>query len=257
MIRRAPLGLAFALSLVLAPYLSSFGSRFFYPGAEFAYSSDPEPPNIAILSPKNKTYCVDSVALTFALREAPSWIAYSLDGEANVTIDGYSVIADLSVGSHGITVYVNNSFGVTSRSKTIHFAIDTVPPSVTILSPEENKTYTTNAVLLKFAVDEETSWSGYSLDEQQTVASSEDLNLTELSQGHHSLVVYAKDIAGNTGASETIYFNVAANGPDAFQLWILAVIVVTVAAGSTILIYRLKTRKRINNQPTNGRLTDA
>jgi len=41
------------------------------------------------------------------------------------------------------------------------------------------------------------------------VTITENTTLTVLSLGEHSLIVYAKDTAGNTGTSETIYFSVA------------------------------------------------
>jgi hypothetical protein len=211
----------------------------------------PESPNVAIVSPKNRTYCTNSVGLTFAVKEVPSWIGYSLDGQANLTITSYVMLVDLSIGSHSIAVYVNGSSGSMARSETVYFAIDTVPPSITVLSPEGNRTYAINAVPLKITVDEEISWSGYSLDGRETVTASEDLNLTELSEGQHSLVIYARDIAGNIGASETIYFNIVASGSSVLELWVLAVVVVIVVAGSTILVYWLKTNKRVRDQPTN------
>ena len=181
--RRRALALFFVLAFVLAPFLGLIGARFLHPSTILAYSSDLESPNVVIVSPKNRTYCTNSVGLTFAVNEAPLWIGYSLDGQANVTITSYVALVDLSIGAHSITVYMNGSSGSMARSETVHFAIDTVPPSITVLSPEGNKTYAINAVPLKITVDEEISWSGYSLDDQETVTASEDLNLTELSEG--------------------------------------------------------------------------
>ena len=81
------------------------------------------------------------------------------------------------------------------------------PPTISIVSPE-NKTYTASNVSLTFSVNELTSWIGYSLDGQANVTITENTTLTVLSLGEHSLIVYAKDTAGNTGTSETIYFSV-------------------------------------------------
>jgi len=249
--QRRALTIAFVLAFVLAPFPGLIGARFSQSSAILAYGSGSESPNVVIVSPNNRTYCANSIGLTFAVKEAPLWIGYSLDEQANVTIAGYVTLVGLSIGAHSLTVYMNGSSGFMARSETVHFAIDTVPPAVTVLSPEGNKTYAINAVPLRIIVDEEISWSGYSLDGQETVTASEDLNLTELSGGRHSLVVYARDIAGNIGTSETIYFNVVASGSGVLELWVLAIVVVIVAAGSTILIYRLKTNKRNRDQPTN------
>jgi len=80
-----------------------------------------------------------------------------------------------------------------------------------ILSPE-NKTYS-NAVPLTFTVSETTSWIGYSLDGQANVTVAENTTLSNLSDRSHSLIVYANDTAGNTWASDTVYFTTFAGWP--------------------------------------------
>jgi len=85
---------------------------------------------------------------------------------------------------------------------------DTTPPEITILSPQ-NMTYTNTSIPLTFAVNETTSWIGYSLDEKANVTIKENTTLTGLSEGTHSIVVYANDTSGNMGASETVYFTIS------------------------------------------------
>jgi hypothetical protein len=98
--------------------------------------------------------------------------------------------------------------------------IDLTPPTISILSPE-NKTYTTNSVSLRLEFNEATTWVGYSLDGQANLTLQEIAGLYDwpisallehlngLPDGTHSIVVYAEDTAGNTGASETIYFTIS------------------------------------------------
>jgi hypothetical protein len=52
------------------------------------------------------------------------------------------------------------------------------------------------------------NWSGYSLDNLANVTARESATLTELSEGNHSVVVYANDTFGNMGSSSTVYFSV-------------------------------------------------
>lgn len=86
---------------------------------------------------------------------------------------------------------------------------DLHPPYICIGSPQ-NITYTTNSIFLNFTVDEVTSWIGHSLDEKDNVTITEHtINLTGLSEGSHTLTVYANDTEGNMGTSETIYFTIA------------------------------------------------
>jgi len=121
-----------------------------------------------------------------------------------------------------------------------YFSVDTVAPSITVISPE-NTTYTTNSVSLNFTVNEPTSWIGYSLDGQANVTVTGNTTLSGLSDGSHSLIVYANDTAGNTGASEIVYFTIK-SGLGALLTWIVVAIVIIAAFGT--VLYLLKIRRR-------------
>jgi len=127
--------------------------------------------------------------------------------------------------------------------------LETTPPTISIVSPE-NKTYPINNVSLTFTVSEPTSGIGYSLDGQENVAIDGNTTLTELSDGSHSLIVYATDTAGNTGASETVYFSIEVPPPEPkpsepFPItWIAAATAIIAIVGAILLIYFRKTRKQ-------------
>ena len=82
------------------------------------------PPTVSIVSPENRTYTANSVPLTFTVNKPAKWMAYSLDGKANVTIDGNTTLNELPNGSHNITVYATDLEGNTAASKTIYFTVD-------------------------------------------------------------------------------------------------------------------------------------
>ncbi len=86
---------------------------------------DVKPPVIPIISPENKTYNVPDVPLTFTVSKPVLWIAYSLDGQANVTIAGNITLTGLSVVSHRITVYAEDVDGNIGASETIYFTVET------------------------------------------------------------------------------------------------------------------------------------
>jgi parallel beta-helix repeat protein len=81
------------------------------------------PPAISIVSPENKTYTVNHIDLNFTVSAPTSWIYYSLDGQANVTIAGNTSLSGLSTGSHQLVVYANDTDGKTGTSETIYFTI--------------------------------------------------------------------------------------------------------------------------------------
>jgi hypothetical protein len=84
----------------------------------------------------------------------------------------------------------------------------TPPPlNLSIVSPE-NTTYFTNEIALTFTTSKQASSMSYSLDGETNVSITGNTTLTGLSDGAHSIVVYAKDTDGNTAASEAVNFSV-------------------------------------------------
>jgi parallel beta-helix repeat protein len=143
------------------------------------------------------------------------------------------------IGDTPYTVYENN----TDRYPLMHpVALDIMSPSISIISPQ-NATYTTGNVSLNFTVNEETSWMGYSLDGQTNLTTTETtLNLHELSDGTHSLTVYATDTAGNSAASETISFTIVKD--DVITTLTTTVMIIVAVAGAAITIYFTKSKKK-------------
>ena len=169
---------------------------------------DTTAPAISIVSPENKTYIINHVSLAFTVIEPTSWIGYSLDGQVNATITGNTNLTGLSDGTHSLIVYASDIAGNNGSSDMVYFTVDTALPSISIVSPE-NKTYDTADIPLTFTVDKTVFWVAYILDGQTNVTITGDTILTGLSDGSHSLIVYATDTLGNTGNSETICFTVA------------------------------------------------
>jgi parallel beta-helix repeat protein len=122
-----------------------------------------------------------------------------------------------------------------------------VPPRVIITSPCKNLTYNDTNVSLVFTVDEPIDWAGYSLDGRSNATIHGNTTITDLSNGLHTLTVYANDTFGNTGNSEDVSFNVAV--PEPFPT-----VPVAVASGASIAAVAigilLYVRKRKQGQTT-------
>ena len=88
------------------------------------------------------------------------------------------------------------------------YQLDFSPPEITIISPE-NKTYHASSVPLNFTVNESASWIRYSLDGQENQTITGNITSTNLSNGSHTIIVYATDLVGNEGASEKVYFTLS------------------------------------------------
>jgi hypothetical protein len=144
-------------------------------------------------------------------------------------------LTGLSEGKHTIIVdlegkyrYLESNTGnvltskVVANSTEIQFNVDTVSPCISIISPQNETPL--SEIPLHFTVNEPVSQITYSLDGHDNVTVVSNSTLPELPVGEHNVTVYAWDVAGNIGASETVTFTV-----ESFP-------VVPVAAGSVAVV---------------------
>jgi hypothetical protein len=116
----------------------------------------------------------------------------------------------------------------------------------------DNTTYSSAEVPLSFSVDELTSRMTYCVDNVSNVTVAGNCTLTELSDGRHSLTVYAWDMVGNIGVSETVTFAVdkqpeSTSDPEPCP-WLLVIAVVLVVAAVVGVLTYFKKRKHPTNQ---------
>jgi N-acetylneuraminic acid mutarotase len=121
------------------------------------------------------------------------------------------------------------------------YVLATTPPKVLLLSPL-NQTYNESSVSLIFTVDKAVGWTGYGLDREQNVTIICNGTIANMTNGLHSIAVYANDTYGNIGVSETITFTVAVPEPFPTTLVATASVATVVAVGVGLLVY-FKKRK--------------
>jgi N-acetylneuraminic acid mutarotase len=195
-------------------------------------------PTVQILSPENTTYT--QALLHFTVNRATNWIAYSIDNGANITISSDVELSGLTDGGHSIIVYANDSQGNIGISNAVYFSIDTTPPQINILFPQNMK-YSSSDIQLLFTVNENISSVSYRLDQESIEKISGNVTLAALSNGQHQLTVFAADVLGNQ-AEQTVDFEVAT-----FPLiTVVGIIAIGVIISSTgfILFTRDRDRKR-------------
>jgi hypothetical protein len=124
--------------------------------------------------------------------------------------------------------------------------LDTSPPNVSILLTE-NETFVNSTVPLDFTVNPRVVQISYSLDGHDNVTIAGNTTLTGLSDGEHHITVYYVDIAGNIGASKTVYFSVEVPEPQpesepfptAYSMGTVAIIIL-VLLGSIFYVLKRK-----------------
>ena len=192
-------------------------------------------PVIKIFAPVNSTLYSSTVLLNLNVTPPTSKTAFFIFTEITYKADWkdqrvsightttdeftfYDYLTGIPDGNHSINVtcicngqvWANEpiifyTFGLIV-SQTVTFSVDSTPPSISSLSVE-NKTFNTNTVLLSFFVSKPSALT-YSLDGQQNVSIAGNTTLTGLSDGSHSLIVYADDLAGNIVHSDLSNFTV-------------------------------------------------
>ena len=216
------------------------------------FTVDTHSPTIFLLSPRNQIYNTTSIPLTFIVNEKTRWTVYSVDDRRNVTVLGNATLTGLSDGTHSIVFYARDVVGNEASTATVYLTTDITPPSISLLSPQ-NITYDTSEIPLVFRVNETTLWMGYSLDGQPNATITGNTTLTTLPVGSHSIIVYARDMAGNTKASETTTFTFTEiQPPEPFPTaWITATAIATIAvSGTTFLFYFKRNHKQPKTRTT-------
>ena len=106
------------------------------------------------------------------------------------------------VGTH------NSSYGVKFQLLLANSVLATgdTPPTITVLSPENDKTYPSDKIPLTFFVNKPSLFLWYSLDGQNATLSG-NTTLPPLADGQHRLTVYARDTSYNIGTSEPVFFS--------------------------------------------------
>jgi hypothetical protein len=176
---------------------------------------DKYPPIISLFLAHKGTYGL-IIPLSFSVNEPAAWVGFSIDNGSNVTITGNTTLPKLVDGNHSIVLYANDIAGNTGVSERINFTVDTVIPLISNLSIE-NKVYNSTNIPLSFSINKIISQISYCLDNQRNVTIVGNATLTGLTDGLHSLVVYANDGAGNVGKSDTVFFTVSNPTPSPTQ----------------------------------------
>jgi len=223
---------------------------------------------IDLISPTNTTYSQNTILLNFSIQKQSYdnmdyTIDYSMQGEnfqkQGTFFMGTPITNELSFnknfkelqdGTYALTVsakYVDRIMWVYADRQIVTFTINTKTPQIRILSNEKKDCITNYP--LKFTINKPTTEIFYNLDNLFNNTIPANYTLTGLPTGTHNITVYAKDLAGNLGVSETVYFNIK----DPFPIIsVTATIAIIVLVGIGMLAYSMKKKKSRDNIKRNN-----
>ncbi|MBU0586050.1 hypothetical protein KJ780_00910, partial [Candidatus Micrarchaeota archaeon] len=172
-----------------------------------SFTYNPTAPEIIITSPEPIFYNYSHIPVNYTATD-PSGISfcwYILDAGSEIQIPGCTNLTlNLTEGQHNITIYSNDTANNTAYSS-VSFVIDLTAPIVNIENPINGSLHNSTIMNLNYTILESIgpTTCGYILDLGSVVElpSCQNTTLFNLSQGSHTLVVYANDSAGNMNSS--------------------------------------------------------
>ena len=90
------------------------------------------PTSVQILSPENRFYPVGNISLTYLLDDTISTVEYSIDDQANSSLDGNTTIIGLPEGNHNLKVYAYDGVGGVETAQ-VDFSVGEPFPTVLII----------------------------------------------------------------------------------------------------------------------------
>ena len=126
----------------------------------------------------------------------------------------------------------------------LNYEQEVAPPKISVWSPLK-QTYSTSNISLSFSLNKSVNWISYSLDGQQNVTITGNTTLTNMTNGEHTIVIYANDTFGDIGYSQTIDFNVALAALPFVLIVSVYGTIIALATVTGLLVY-FKKHKRVD-----------
>jgi hypothetical protein len=200
-------------------------------------SIDTTLPTVSVISPENGTASPDKLQLIFVTDKATSWMGYRLDNNGLVDVQGNLSLTGLSAGLHSITIYATDLSDNTALSQTTYFNVDNAPPIISVISPQNNK-YGSSKIPLTFTLNEVASEIVYSLDGLDNVTISGNSTLSGLLNGEHNVTVFAWDVAGNVGSSQTANFTIVSELFPTVPIVAVSIVAVALVVAGLLIYYK-------------------
>jgi parallel beta-helix repeat protein len=156
-------------------------------------------PTITSYSPINTTYNILNIDLQVSASEATDTWWYSLNGDTNTTFIPNTTIIS-SQGDNNVRIWANDTVGNLGESSVIYFFVDSIPPTITIDSPQNITYISVSQADLNVSADETIGTWWYSINggSNTTFIPNTTINIAN---GSNILFIYANDTIGNIGQS--------------------------------------------------------
>ena len=176
----------------------------------YAMTECPLPPDTTITTGPGEWSRTAKPVLTMKSNPLGATFECAIDGGAFFSCPGTYTAPTLSEGWHFFQARSVDALGLVDNSPAYRsFQVDTVKPILTLPSPAEGSVVSGNSVTANFTTEAGASVQ-CSLDAEALEPCTAPKTYTGLSAGAHTLVILARDLAGNYSTYEPRHFSIAA-----------------------------------------------
>src|SRR3989344_7237917 len=179
-------------------------------------------PDISLISPTNgSSYRVNETTyLNYSVLDVDGNLGscwYNIDGGSNNTLlNCTNASLNTSLGSHTLSIYVNDTLGLSDFENVI-FSVTNNPPNLSLINPQDGNTYGYNqSIELSFSVfDDDANLDScwYNVGGSNiSITNCQNTTFNVSGSGSYVLTVYANDSYGNY-SSDNVSFNVQIGAP--------------------------------------------
>jgi len=188
-----------------------------YPLMHEIIFSDEEMPNISLTSPENNSVIKPGTVIDFNITDDNLWKAgYSINGgDFQLFSSDYNIsTAGWSDGTYTITVYAKD-WGMNENTETFRFTIDSILPTISLISPDNNSLIQPGTNLDFEINDVHLNITTYTVNNgsPQILSPPYNINTMGWKDGTYNITVWADDLAGNE-ISKTFRFMIDGTPPD-------------------------------------------
>jgi large repetitive protein len=199
-----------------APKNKVIDARLVISGKKYVKCDTPPPPppppasapntNIDSVNPVGNVVKSANMTINFSSDQAGVTFWCSIDGAAASTCTSPLSISGLANGNHNFSVYAANSAGLSDTSPaTYSWAVDTLPPSVTIDNIASLKAITNQTSITFLFSSNEVGTFTCSLDGGVAASCSSPSTFSGLGEGNHSIAINVVDGAGNASENPATF----------------------------------------------------
>ena len=175
--------------------------------------SDITAPLFNITSPVNNTNTSNtSIDILFTVSDIHLGnCTYSNDSmTSNTTLSNCANITTItwSEGVHNVMMWVNDTWKNNNQSF-VHFTIDTIKPTIRIISPSNNTNTSNPQLNINYSASDlslfSCAYSNDSFTSNITLNNCANITTVTWSEGSHTVIIYANDSAGNSNMSSVMF----------------------------------------------------